>query len=85
MLTVILFAAAIGIILGSSCRILVLGPAILLSLQRYPCCWFCKQRKLHYDHLRSAGCLGHAANWLCPWRDSRRVPSYANQCATQHH
>jgi hypothetical protein len=31
MLTVILFAAAIGVILGSSCRILVLGPATLLA------------------------------------------------------
>ena len=30
MLTVLLFAAAIGIILGSNCRILVLGPTILL-------------------------------------------------------
>jgi hypothetical protein len=30
MLTVILFAAAIGIILGSNCRIHVLGPTILL-------------------------------------------------------
>ena len=30
MLTIILLAAAIGIILGSNCRILVLGPTILL-------------------------------------------------------
>ena len=30
MLTVILIAAAIGIILGSNCRVLVLGPTILV-------------------------------------------------------